>query len=354
MARLFMRLLTGLGYRPEIASSLRTHDPVGDEAVQRSLASAALREAERLVAEYSGRPAAERPALWFSYHVYYKAPDMIGPPVARALAIPYVVAEGSRAPKRRAGRWVMGHREAEAALDAASLILILNPNDRPMLEAGRPPGQHLVSLPPFIDSALWPLAGRDRQATGGGPVRLITVAMMRDGDKLASYRLLSEALAASPLPVWQLRIVGDGPARPAVEALFARFGERVRFEGAVEDRQRLGEFYLDADLLAWPAVNEAFGMVFLEAAAHGCPSVAGDFGGVRCVVRDHETGLLARPGDPASFAAMVARLCADAEMRVRLGCGARALAAREGSIEAAMSLCRPALAGLLAPSGAAA
>ena len=64
-----------------------------------------------------------RPRLWFTYHVYYKAPDWIGPRVARGLGIPYVVAEGSRAAKRAQGPWALGHAGAEAALDRADCDL---------------------------------------------------------------------------------------------------------------------------------------------------------------------------------------------------------------------------------------
>ena len=41
-----------------------------------------------------------RPDLWFTYHLYYKAPDLVGPLVAGALGIPYAVAEASVAHKR--------------------------------------------------------------------------------------------------------------------------------------------------------------------------------------------------------------------------------------------------------------
>src|SRR3546814_1683340 len=52
---------------------------------------------------YQALPARQRPQLWFTYHLYYKAPDWIGPKVARALRIPYVVAEASVAYKRASG-----------------------------------------------------------------------------------------------------------------------------------------------------------------------------------------------------------------------------------------------------------
>ncbi|WP_199699383.1 glycosyltransferase family 4 protein [Oleomonas cavernae] len=254
---------------------------------------------------YLARPPAERPRLWFTYHVYYKAPDLIGPVVARRLGIPYLVAEGSRSPKRAAGPWARGHAQAEAALDAARVILVLNERDRPALAAAQPASQRLVPFPPFLDPAVWPAAPREATA---GPLRLLTVAMMRAGDKRASYDLLAQALElAADLP-WTLDIVGDGPARAAVEARFSGLGDRVRWHGLVTDRAVLGSYYAGADLLVWPAVNEAFGMIFLEAALHGCPALAGDFGGVRGVVRPGETGVIVAPGDASALAAALVDL----------------------------------------------
>jgi glycosyltransferase involved in cell wall biosynthesis len=114
--------------------------------------------------------------------------------------------------------------------------------------------------------------------------------MMRPGDKLASYTILAQALERLTALPWSLDLVGDGAARSDVEALFRPFGDRVRFHGQVEDRAALTTLYERAHLFVWPAVNEAYGMVFLEAQALGCPVVAGRYGGVPSVVRHGQPG----------------------------------------------------------------
>ena len=311
MARLLLAALRRAGFAPDLASTLRTFDGQGDAGTQERLRSESAREADRLLDLYRQRDAAERPRLWFTYHVYYKAPDWIGPAVADKLGIPYVVAEGSRAAKRAGGPWALAHQGAEAALDRADAVLVMTAVDREALERARPSRQLLVDLPPFTDAAEWsgapcPAAPEPREPFSG--LRLLTVAMMRKGDKLASYRILAEALAALGPDGWRLDVVGDGDARAEVEQLFARFGSRVRFHGHVEDRTRLRGMYRQADVFVWPAVNEAYGMVLLEAQAFGCPVVAGAYGGVASVVRDGETGLLTRPGDAAALAGAVAAL----------------------------------------------
>jgi glycosyltransferase involved in cell wall biosynthesis len=97
--------------------------------------------------------------------------------------------------------------------------------------------------------------------------------------------------------------------------------------------------YAAADLYVWPAINEAYGMAFLEAQASGLPVVAGRTGGVPAVVADGVTGLLTPVGDAAAFAAAVARLLDDAGARARLGQAAiRRIAARHDERAAAHAL----------------
>ncbi len=72
--------------------------------------------------------------------------------------------------------------------------------------------------------------------------------------------------------------------------------------------RELPALYAAADLYLWPAINEAYGMAFLEAQAAGLPVVAGRTGGVPAVVADGVTGVLTPIGDATSFADAVARL----------------------------------------------
>jgi glycosyltransferase involved in cell wall biosynthesis len=184
----------------------------------------------------------------------------------------------------------------------------------------------MVHLRPFLDPA--PFAAP--HATNKTP-RLLAVAMMRDGDKLASYRLLAEALARLDDLDWTLTVVGDGRARAAIEPLF---GKRAKFLGAVSEA-RLPAIYAAADIYVWPAVREAYGMALLEAQAAGLPAVAGNVGGVPDILRDGETGLLARDGDAEDFAAKLRLLLTDPARRAAMGARARETVAAEHSLASA-------------------
>ncbi len=64
---------------------------------------------------------------------------------------------------------------------------------------------------------------------------------------------------------------------------------------------------------------ETFGLVALEAMAHGCPLVATRTGGIAETVTDGVNGLLCEPGDPAGMAVQVARLLGDPCLAAKLG-----------------------------------
>jgi len=315
IARALLRALDHAGHETIVASRLRTFDRSGDAARQARLQRLGERIAQRLIARWRvGRP----PDAWLTYHLYHKAPDVIGPAVARGLRIPYVVAEASISPRQRDGRWAHGHALAVDAVHSADAIVCLNPRDMPQIRRACRADAPVTLLPPFIDvTAFTANSGvEDRTRRAGLPPRMITVAMMRDGAKVASYRVLAEALACLRDIDWSLRVVGDGPARVNVEHAFAGIAERVSFLGA-RDASSIARLLRDSDLFVWPAIDEAIGLVFVEAQACGLPVVGGGSAGVAAVVEHGRTGLLTAEGDIAAFVAATRSLLTDAPLRDR-------------------------------------
>ncbi|MGN6585789.1 MAG: glycosyltransferase family 4 protein, partial [Rhizobiaceae bacterium] len=172
-----------------------------------------------------------------------------------------------------------------------------------------------------------------------GPT-IVAVGMMRPGVKTASYRLLAESLSGLESQPWNLVIIGDGPERKAVEAMFAFAGGRVHFTGALPRSQVLGWMQV-GDLLAWPGIGEAIGMVYLEAQALGLPIAACDTAGVANVVANGVTGLLAPQATAAAFRETVSALLASEDERRRLSAaGPGAIAAGHDIASAAATLRR--------------
>lgn len=344
MARLLMQALTERGHGVELASVFRSWQSAPDTVRQARLADSGMRLAARLLRRYRARPPSARPELWFTYHLYYRAPDWIGPSVADALGIPYVVAEASHAPKRAAGPWAVGHAAAEAAIRRADAVIGLNAHDSACLRPLLRDANRLVPLRPFLDTAPYAQAAANRAAHRRDAIAafaldaeaplLLAAAMMRDGDKLASYRVLGEALARLRDRPWQLLVVGDGPARDAVAASLAPVAARVRYAGE-RAADEMPARYAAADLLVWPAIREAYGMAILEAQAAGVPVVAGRTGGVPDIVRDGETGLLPPVGDAAAFADALRALLDDPARRRAMAARALQVVAADHTLDAA-------------------
>jgi glycosyltransferase involved in cell wall biosynthesis len=326
---MFLAALQIGGHRPFVASRLRTHEGAGDPARQAELAAGGRAETERLLAAWRRTPH-DAPELWFTYHLHYKAPDWLGPAVSAALGIPYIVAEASHAPKRAGGAWDLGHGQVAAALRRADAVIGLNPADRDCVLPLLADSNRWVALPPFLDARSY----TTRLPQAGAAPRLVTVAMMRRGDKLASYGVLGLALERLLDLAWTLDIVGDGPARPAVKQALAPLGDRVRYRGLLDDTA-VAAGLAAADLFVWPAINEAFGMALLEAQASGLPVVAGASGGVGEIVADGETGLLTPPGDAAALAASVRALILDRMRGTAMGAAARSKVLREHALPVA-------------------
>ncbi len=332
LARLMMKALQRAGHHPELMSRFVSRDGAGDPARQARLQALGGRLADRLIRRLVARPPEERPGAWFTYHVYHKAPDWLGPRVADALAIPYLIAEASSAPKRAGGPWDIGYRGANAAIAEADAILTLNSDDWDCLQpVATPPVLHRRMFP-FVDSGPFAAAAARRgnlreglAATGGwgpGTVLLLAVGMMRAGAKQESYARLAEALPSLRDGDWRLLVAGDGPRRTEIEALLEEAAPgRVQMLGALE-ANRLAEIYAASDVLVWPAVDEAFGIALLEAQAAGLPVVAGRQRGVPDIVAPGVTGLLPKAGDTVAFAAAVQRLINESELRAQLGASA--------------------------------
>ncbi len=92
----------------------------------------------------------------------------------------------------------------------------------------------------------------------------------------------------------------------------------------------LPALYAAADVFAmccrerWGGLEaEGFGIVFLEAAACGVPSVAGRSGGSHEAVVDGETGYVVEPHDVDGLRAAIRALVEDEDLRNRLGVAAR-------------------------------
>ncbi len=204
---------------------------------------------------------------------------------------------------RRLIAWAARHAAASVAVSAA-LGEVLR-------ELGAP-RERVHVLRNGVDLDLFrPPADRAaaRRALGAqeGPVVLVSVGNLVE---LKGHDLVIEALASLP-DHHLLLIVGEGPERPALEALAGRLGVggRVRFLGRVA-HEGLAAIYGAADALILASSREGWPNVLLEAMACGTPVIASRVGGVPEMVNAPEAGLLLPERSAAAIAGAVTELLA--------------------------------------------
>lgn len=315
IAQLFFSALQSASLEVKLASQLRSFDKTGDANRQRRLINIGRREATRILKRWQRQ--SFKPKAWFSYHLYYKAPDLIGPIICQQLNIPYIIAEASWAVKRANGPWSIYHQQLDIALQRADKVICINPVDEIAIRdyystrATSP----VTAMKLFIDNidARNSLPSRAQVALSHFVNRqpnpelpwLISIAMMRSGDKFKSYQQLAKVIHKLEHP-HQLLIVGDGEMRQQIADLFADL-ETVFFTGALNSDQ-INSLLTVSDILVWPAINEALGMVFLEAQRASVAVIAGDQGGVSSIVKHGESGLLSDAYDTDTMAQNIDQL----------------------------------------------
>ncbi len=162
---------------------------------------------------------------------------------------------------------------------------------------------------------------------------VITVARLTDWYKGHDVMLRALPLVRARVPDVEWVVVGDGQLRASYERMASAFGlsSRVRFVGDVEDFER--DRLLDsARVFAMPSRlsatggGEGFGIVYLEAGAHGLPVLAGNVAGARDAVIDGITGVLVDPTDHLAVADALGGLLLDRSRAESLGCAGEARA----------------------------
>jgi glycosyltransferase involved in cell wall biosynthesis len=146
----------------------------------------------------------------------------------------------------------------------------------------------------------------------------------------------------------RLFLVGDGPLRPALEALAERLGIRghVVFTGLRDDVPRLAAML---DVVVLPSHTEGLSNVLLESMAMARPLVATAVGGNLDAVRDGVSGRLVPAHDPPALAAAVLALLEDPSAARALGREARRSVERDFSLERMVASYEALYRGLLRP-----
>lgn len=130
------------------------------------------------------------------------------------------------------------------------------------------------------------------------------------------HRLLLEAVAE--VPGLRLRLVGDGPDRPAVEAAVRELGLADRAE-LLGVRRDVAAILAQAQVCALVSRQEGFPLAVLEGMRAGLPVVASDVGGIREAITDGVHGYLVPRGDKAALRDRLSHLAKSPDLRATMG-----------------------------------
>ena len=344
-SRYVMDALARAGHAVELVSDFRSYDDDGDPDRQQAQRDEGASLARMLASQWRSGKRGRRPDLWFTHHVYYKAPDWLGPLATDELGIPYVIAEASYAPKQAGGRWAMGHDATADAIRRADIVFCPTRHDIICVEPLVFRRERVVRLHPVLDPTPYSRAAGMREEYRGAIAGtygldsaapwILVVSRMKTADKVASFRALAAALANLGEIPWRLLVAGDGPARSGIESLVnAALPGRACFLGELEFAE-LAPVYAACDLYVWPAINETYGRTAYEAQAAGIAVVSCAPRGVPGSVADGQTGLHVRPGDTEALTQAVRALLLNPSHRLAMGGAAMDFIVAERSIDAA-------------------
>lgn len=165
-----------------------------------------------------------------------------------------------------------------------------------------------------------------RKAVDPGKVVILTVGRLHPRKGQDNILQALNLLTPGEKAMVEFWIVGESRHNPferEVQRLAEKCDFPVKLWGPL-DEDGLRWVYERADIFALTSINykksvEGFGLVYLEASAHGLPIVAHRVGGVSDAVADKQTGLLVEPGDRKALADAFSTLISDRRLRWQLG-----------------------------------
>lgn len=170
-------------------------------------------------------------------------------------------------------------------------------------------------------------AARERSASGGGPVRVLSVGrLVPDKNLVALVEAFAEAGFAADEA--ELELCGTGPLDVELSGLAEQLDVPLRLHGYAAPGELPG-IYSRADLLALVSTYEPFGVTAREAAAAGLPLICSERAGAAGdVAVEGENALLVDPTDRAAIVTALRSLVRDSGLRERLAAGSLAVTER--------------------------
>jgi phosphatidylinositol alpha-1,6-mannosyltransferase len=198
-----------------------------------------------------------------------------------------------------------------AVVNAAAVRIANSEYTAARVHRANPAIAEIDVCPLALDPARMPPPPDPARVRPSAPPAALIVGRMSAAERYKGHEQLIDVWPAvvSAIPDARLVIAGDGDDRPRLQARAARStaAAAIRFTGFL-DAPALADAYAAAQVFAMPSRGEGFGLVYLEAMAHGLPCIGSVHDAAREVVVDGETGLLVNPGDEAALASALVTL----------------------------------------------
>ena len=140
-----------------------------------------------------------------------------------------------------------------------------------------------------------------------------------DPEKSLDILMSAFIKAHKQVPDAHLVVVGDGTARPKLEAQIAKAGleKQAHFLGRVVGNN-LPQLYRTGTVFAITSKTETQSIVLMEAMASGLPCVAVDAGAIHELVKDGKNGYLCQPDDVDAVAKSLIKILSDSERQAKM------------------------------------
>lgn len=223
-------------------------------------------------------------------------------------------------------------RSVTRASGAARVVVTVSDGVARAMEALGVDGDRLHVVPNGVDCARFDVPRGIRAATD--PVRIGFLGGLKLWHGVEQLiTAFADVSARSGRPV-RLVIIGDGPARPDLEAQVAglRPTAGIEFVGAVSPPDVPGHLAsLDVAVAPYPLLDDFYfsPLKLFEYMAAGCAIVASSIGQIPDVLDHGNAGLLYPPGDVPALASALETLRVDDALRERLGAAARTAARQD-------------------------
>jgi len=220
-------------------------------------------------------------------------------------------------------RWLLRHTE-RAYIRTINGLIVNSKNSLQQAKVlvgdnGMPP--HLVAVPAGNNFENVTIAETANLTSDSSPLKLLYVGNVI---RQKGLHIILQALHQLPKHCFTLTVAGrldmepDYVNRIRQTITDLHLKDQVNITGPL-DRELLANHYQSHHLFVLPSVNEAYGIVYVEAQQFGLPAIATTAGGASEIISDGQTGYLINPGDVTTLTKLLNNLHDDRQLLQALG-----------------------------------